>query len=54
MEKSQVVRLLDVLFVGPWMIRAAIRGNDTVLLSLGLLTIIYNGQNYLANREVAE
>jgi hypothetical protein len=45
--KSQIVRLLDVFVVGPWMIRGGIKGRDDILTMLGLLTIIYNGINYL-------
>jgi len=50
--KSQAVRLLDVFFVGPWMIRAGIRGRDDVLVALGVLTVLYNGANYLAARSL--
>lgn len=49
-DKSQIVRLLDVFFVGPWMIRAGNKQDDQVLAILGILTIIYNGANFLENR----
>lgn len=48
--KAQAVRLLDVFFIGPWMMRAGLKGRDDVLLALGLLTIVYNGANYLVVR----
>jgi len=51
-EKSQAVRALDVLIVGPFMLYAAtkLRGNDRAWMTLlGLLTIAYNGANYLSN-----
>jgi hypothetical protein len=51
-EKSQGVRALDVLIVGPFMLYAAtkLRGNDRAWMTLlGILTIAYNGANYLSN-----
>jgi len=51
-QKSQTVRLLDVVAVGPFLIYAStkLRGADRpVMLLLGILTIAYNGANYLAN-----
>lgn len=49
--KSQTVRLLDVFFVGPWMIWAGQKGRDDILTALGILTILYNSVNYLKLRE---
>jgi hypothetical protein len=48
--KAQWVRLADVLFIGPYMIvmgdrEGSVRGD--ILSMLGLLTIIYNAQNFV-------
>ena len=51
-EKSQGVRALDVLIVGPFMLYAAqkLKGQDRAWMTLlGLLTIAYNGANFLSN-----
>ena len=51
-EKSQGVRALDVLVVGPFMLYAAqkLKGPDRAWMTLlGLLTIAYNGANFLSN-----
>lgn len=45
--KSQAVRLIDVVFVGPYMLRAAAQSGDRMLAALGWLTIVYNGFNLL-------
>jgi len=48
--KTQLVRILDVVFIGPFMIYAAnkLKGQDkTILKGLGIATIIYNGINYI-------
>lgn len=56
--KSQTVRLVDVFLLGPFMMWAA--GQRTVptwardaLWWSGLLTVIYNGRNYLLEMERA-
>jgi hypothetical protein len=54
--KSQIVRLIDVFVFGPTMIaigaRARLTENERAFLIVGgLLTIIYNGANYLAHSE---
>lgn len=52
MEKSQTVRALDVLVIGPFMLYAAgkLRGQDRAFMTLlGFLTIAYNGANFLRN-----
>lgn len=55
-EKSQVVRLLDVLALGPFLVYAGARQSDLpvpVRLGLGaagLATIGYNLRNYLGNQ----
>jgi len=50
-EKTQLIRLLDVFGLGPFMIYSAMREKNkyfkTVMLVSGALTIIYNGKNYL-------
>ena len=51
-EKSQGVRALDVLVVGPFMLYAAqkLKGPDRAWMTqLGLLTIAYNGADFLSN-----
>lgn len=55
MEKSQAVRLIDVLVLGPFLIWAGHQrqlpswGRDT-LNAIGVLTITYNLRNYLETR----
>lgn len=52
--KTQLIRLADVGFIGPFMIYAAtkLKGQDrTVMAALGVATIIYNGLNYLKNEK---
>lgn len=55
--KAQPIRLLDVFFVGPVMVlagRKLARTDDllgNVLTALGVLTIWYNGRNYLRIEE---
>jgi hypothetical protein len=50
MNKSQLVRLLDVYAVGPYFIQAArFVSNRKVrvgLVVLGVATMLYNGRNY--------
>lgn len=53
-EKSQSVRFLDVFFVGPLIIYAGAKGKHedfikALLIMTGILTITYNGKNYLLN-----
>jgi hypothetical protein len=54
MDKSQMIRLIDVLFIGPLLIYAASQPklSPEVRLTIGVigaLTITYNWQNYQAN-----
>lgn len=54
--KTQLVRLIDVFALGPFMIYAASRSqltrNQKLALSIaGILTITYNLKNYLETRE---
>ena len=54
-DKSQLVRLLDVFLLGPFLIRYAGKWGKGVsrdfLLVSGIFTILYNGNNYLLNSE---
>ncbi len=53
--KSQLVRLLDVFFIGPMMIwggRRASGPGGVVLSALGVATIVYNARNYLRISEL--
>ena len=58
--KAQGVRLLDVFVVGPFMLWAAVEGRELgprargFLGLLGLLTISYNGVNYLEVKRMQE
>jgi len=50
--KTQLIRLADVAFIGPFMLYAAMRPKLTdsekmILAGLGIATILYNGLNYL-------
>lgn len=48
--KTQLIRIADVVFIGPFMIYAAnkLKGPDKAILkALGIATIIYNGINYI-------
>jgi hypothetical protein len=54
--KTQLIRLVDVFALGPFMIYAAQRAQLTrternTLTIIGLLTIAYNLKNYLETRE---
>jgi len=54
--KTQAVRLVDVFLLGPLMILRGARARtatplDTMLVLTGILTIIYNGGNYLAENQ---
>lgn len=54
-SKTQVIRLIDVFFIGPLMIYAGSQNKlsptlNNALILLGAATIAYNGRNYLLNR----
>lgn len=52
--KTQLIRLVDVGFIGPFMLYAATRlkGQDrTIMAALGLATIIYNSINFVKNEK---
>lgn len=55
--KTQTVRMVDVLALGPLMIYAGVRQGlpseaRRALVFAGAATITYNGRNYLAKRNV--
>lgn len=54
-QKTQAIRLADVFIIGPAMIYAGLMKRipeslKLALLAFGILTIAYNGANYLAQR----
>jgi len=54
--KPQSVRLADVFFIGPFMIYAAGKSklsktDRATLVGLGIATILYNGYNYIKQKE---
>ena len=55
-QKSQVVRLIDVFFIAPFLVYASTKSklsklDKYVLLGLGVATLYYNGVNYLENKK---
>ena len=53
--KPQSVRLADVFFIGPFMIYAAGKSklsktDRATLVGLGIATILYNGYNYIKQK----
>lgn len=53
-SKSQTVRAVDVLFIGPFLIYVGMKKKnsksvDALLIGIGTLTILYNGKNFLQN-----
>lgn len=57
-QKTQGIRLLDVYVVGPvmtyagwWLARRGEGGLGGLLAFMGVLTVIYNGNNYLKNTQ---
>jgi hypothetical protein len=56
-QKSQGIRLVDIWFIGPYLIYLMKKGtvsdlDKTVLGILGVSTIFYNLNNYMKNREI--
>lgn len=54
LQKSQLLRLIDVFVLGPFMIYAAMQKDPPALLRAGLAiagvaTILYNARNYSRN-----
>ena len=60
LSKSQNIRLLDVFFIGPFMIYVSQKAKGInnlekfTLLGLCIATIYYNGKNYLDNKKRKE
>lgn len=58
-EKSQIIRLVDVFFIAPVLMYTAYKAKDLpkslrmIVLIIGLGTLLYNGKNYLKNRQNA-
>ena len=56
LSKSQTIRLLDVFFIGPFMIYVSSKAKGLTnlerftLYGLGVATIYYNGKNYLESK----
>jgi len=56
LSKSQNIRLLDVFFIGPFMMYIGYKAKGItdlekyMLYGLGIATIYYNGKNYLSNK----
>jgi hypothetical protein len=56
-SKSQTIRLIDVFWIGPLMVYAGSQKKfsplvNSSLIVFGIATILYNGKNYLLNREI--
>ena len=53
--KPQALRLWDVFFFGPFLITAGMLNKNkfikTGLVAGGLMTMVYNGRNYLLNKK---
>ena len=54
--KAQGIRLLDVFLIGPLMVVGGSRSSltepwRTLLVVAGVLTVLYNGANYLTERK---
>jgi hypothetical protein len=54
---TQQVRLMDILIVTPFLFYASMKVSDKAtkygLIALSVLTLTYNGHNYLKNRKKA-
>lgn len=55
-SKSQLIRLIDVFFIGPYLIylsqKREINSHHSLVLSIiGLATIAYNANNFLENKD---
>jgi hypothetical protein len=53
-SKSQTVRAVDVLLIGPFLIYVGMQKKNSqninmALIAIGALTILYNGNNFLKN-----
>jgi hypothetical protein len=57
LQKSQTVRLIDVFVIAPICVYAGFKYSKTMpywlslsLIGIGLATFVYNGKNYLENK----
>jgi hypothetical protein len=57
-EKSQQIRLIDVFVIAPFLVYTGVKYKKSLpsivsnsLIVLGVLTAVYNGNNYLKNRK---
>lgn len=55
-QKSQNIRLADVFLIGPFLIYVGTRKEISQpirlgLIGIGIATILYNGSNYLKNKQ---
>lgn len=54
-QKSQFIRVIDFTILGPFMIYAGIKlpskSLQTIMITAGFLTITYNLNNYLKNKQ---
>ncbi len=54
-DKSQLIRLVDVFLLGPFMVWFGVKAVGVpewagiLMIVFGVLTIVYNGRNYLIN-----
>ena len=58
-SKGQKVRVIDVLFIAPFMIYVATQGKLTmteryIMFGLGAATLIYNAKNYIETKRNLE
>ena len=58
-SKGQKVRVIDVLFIAPFMIYVATQGKLTmteryIMFGLGAATLIYNAKNYIETQRNLE
>jgi len=56
-QKSQLVRIIDVTLLGPYMVYAGTKLPtkimQTTMIMAGILTITYNLNNYLKNKSIS-
>jgi len=57
LSKSQNIRLVDVFFIGPFLIYMGNKAQRisplqrNLIYAIGIATIVYNGKNYLKNKK---
>ena len=60
LSKSQNIRLVDIFFIGPFLIYMGNKAQGisplqrNLVYAIGIATIIYNGKNYLENKHVLQ